>query len=236
MHFLPNSINFAKTLIFALLFISFGCQKSEAPSTYDILLPQQLKDVFLFQPGTYWIMKQSAGGNTLYDSIYVTETIHDSIDIINPGTQQAYAKKEVFEVRCFSSYYNHDFSYITQSADLCNNLSFHEPCHFVALEQYQNNQVSKSSRIYYYPDEVDGGWNANSGSNSNYLVKIDAVLDSYSIGGETYAQVRRVLTEKDRTAQNQNSIRFFASGYGLIQYSVPDLDTDWKLIRSKIVR
>jgi len=236
MHFPSHKLLLVKSILFVLLFVSFGCQKSEELSTYDILLPQQLKDVFLFQSGTYWIMEQNNGGNVLYDSIYVTETLHDSVDIINPGTQQAYAKKEVFNVRCTSTYYKREFSYVSQSADLCNNLSFREPCHFVAMELYKNDVVTASSRIYYYPDQVDAGWSTHIGSSDNTLVKIDAIFDNYLIGDKTYAQVRQVLTEKDRTSQGKNSIRYFAPGYGLIAYSVPELKTDWKLVRSKIVR
>lgn len=236
MHFPSYKLFFVKSILFIVLFIFFGCQKSEDPLTYDVLLPQQLKDIFLFQPGTYWVMEQNTGGNVLYDSVYVTETIHDSVDIINPGTQQAHAKKEVFEIRCFSTHYNREFSYVSQSADLCNNLSFREPCHFVVMELYKNDVVTARSRIYYYPDQIDEGWSTNIGSSDNTLIKIDAVFDNYLIGDKTYAQVKRVLTENDRTSQSKNSIRYFAPGYGLITYTVPDLDTDWKLIRSKIVR
>ncbi len=227
----------ALTAIFTgILFTYSGCEKATYTEGYDVFLPQELKDVFYYKPGSWWIMQNTAATTNDLDSIYVLEANLDTIDIINPGSQQAYAKKEVFRVKCFSSFYNQEFHYVSESSDLCGNLSTREPCHFVMLEQYRNNQRGQFSRVYYYTAELDEGWTANPYSIGTTWVTIAAVKNDFEVSAGNFDQVRQVDVFRDGTAQNANTTRYFAQNVGLLRYVVSGQATDWQLVRKNVVQ
>jgi hypothetical protein len=214
-----------------------GCSKVDEPASYDVWLPQTIKDIFLVQPGTYWIMKEASFGVDYFDSVYVTETIHDTIDIINPGSHQAFAHKDRFIVKCLSSFYGTEFHIISESADLVNDMNRQEPCYFVAIENYNTaGSITARSRIYYYPDVVDQGWSAMGEGLGGAKVQIDSVLTSYTLDGQLFSNVKRVDTELDKTQRDSRSIRYIAPEAGIIQTIVPAYGTNWFMVRNRIVR
>ncbi|HOI33391.1 MAG TPA: hypothetical protein PLC47_11525, partial [Bacteroidales bacterium] len=146
------------------------------------------------------------------------------------------AKKEVFRVKCFSSYYNQEFHYVTESSNLCSNINNAEPCHFVVLEHYRNNQRSQLTRIYYYPDEVDEGWTANPYTMGTTWVTIAAIKNDFTVLAGSFDQVRQVDVYRDVTAQNANTVRYFVSNVGLLRHTVAGQATDWQLVRKHLVQ
>jgi hypothetical protein len=221
--------------VLLIIFVS-GCSKTDEPETYDVWLPEQLKETFLMQPGTYWIMQEIATGEQYLDSIFVTETILDTVDIISPGSQQAFARKEQFRVKCMSAFYGREFHFVSRSADLCGSLNNTEPCHFVVVENYSQGNMTASSRIYYYPDQPDEGWSSVTSGSGQSRVRITGILDNFSVGEQDYSLVRRVEVDVDPTLQQTRTLRYIAPGYGVIQFEQPAYNTRWITIRKQIIQ
>ncbi|MDP3462547.1 MAG: hypothetical protein Q8S18_07145 [Bacteroidales bacterium] len=229
------TIQFMLATLLLIILVS-GCSKTDEPDTYDVWLPEPLKEIFLMQPGTYWIMQEVATGEQYFDSIFVIETILDTIDIISPGSQKAFARKEQFRVKCVSAFYGREFHYVSQSADLCGSLNNSEPCHFVVVENYSQGNIIASSRIYYYPDQPDEGWSSITSGSGQSKVRITGILDNYTVGEQAYSLVRRVEIDSDPTLQQIKSIRYIAPGYGVIQFEQPEYNTKWITIRKQIIQ
>lgn len=220
-----------------ILLLGTGCNKAEEPATYDVWLPKTIKDIFLVQPGTYWVMEEAASGGQYIDSVFVIETIHDTVDIIDPGSHLPFAKKERFRVKCISPFYGYEFDIVTESADLVNDMNRVEPCFFVAIENFNGaGERTARSRIYYYPDVVDGGWNISHAGLTEPKVRIDSVLATYTLRDLAFSNVRKVDTEMDSVQRNTRSVRYITPEAGIIQTKLPDFGIDWFMIRSKIVR
>lgn len=231
---MKKTIRISVLLLLGSLLLSLpSCQKEEEPDTYDIWLPQALKDIFVMKPGTYWVMEAVSGSQTYRDSVYVTEVVFDTLDILHPGSKLPYALKDRFRVKCFSAFYGREFHVVSETSDLCNNVNFSEPCFTVWVENYSQEQVSAKSKIFYFPGIMDGGWNSGNG---NSQVRIIDIVNEYQAGGIIYKNVWHVEVDKDPTLQNTRSFRHISPEAGIIQWKIPEYDVEWITIRANIVR
>lgn len=236
---MPNFIRLSTILLFAIscvLILSTGCRKLEEPESYDIWLPERLKEIFLVQPGSYWIMEEIGLNRDYRDSVYVTETIHDTVAIVHPGNQEAFALKERFRIKCYSLFYGREFHIVTETADLCQGINQHEPCHFVVIENHKDGKLLNKGRIYYYPDQPDDGWYVQNSGLIEPQLRIDRVIENYSLGELVFPDVRRVDTELDRTHQRTRSIRHIAKEAGIIQWELPNFGINWVTVKYKMER
>lgn len=231
-----SSSNILLFAIICLLILSTGCRKTEEPDSYDIWLPERLKEIFLVQPGSYWIMEEIGLNRDYRDSVYVTETILDTVAIIHPGNQEAFALKERFRVKCYSLFYDREFHIVTETADLCQGINQSEPCHFVVIENHKDGELLNKSRIYYYPDQPDGGWFVQNSGLIEPQLRIEAIIENYKLGELNFPDVRRVDTEADRTHQGTYSIRHITEEAGIIQWELPNFGINWVTVAYKMER
>ena len=227
-----------KTLLTAccIVVIASGCRRVVEPESYDIWLPEIFKEIFLVQPGSYWVMDDIGTGEQYRDSIYVIETNHDTVEIINPGTQEGFALKERFEVKIFSPFYGRVYRIATEALDLCGDLNFNEPCQFVVFESYLNDELEGRSRIYFHPDNEGDEWSVAQSGLSEPKVRINQIIPSYTLGGNTFHDVREIVVERDRSMQNRPSVRYISLEAGIIQWIIPGQGINWIAVRYNIER
>ncbi len=233
----PLSILIVSAIILScLIFKVSGCGKTDEPEDHNVWLPQTLKDIFLVKPGTYWIMEEVGLDRNYRDSVYVVETIHDTVEILHPGSREPFALKERFRVICYSPFYGSEYHFVTESADLCGSINWQEPCHFIVVEKHHLNSIAGRSRIYYYPDEPDRGWDVRNSGLAEPQVRITSIYSSFKPGNEIFTDVRRVETELDRVLQNTQSIRYISPEAGIVQWEIPAYGVKWVNVRRNIVR
>lgn len=237
---MPNFNRLSMPLLFAiscLFILNTGCRKSEDSESYDIWLPERLKEIFLVQPGSYWIMEEIGLNRDYRDSVYVTETIHDTVVILHPGSGEAFALKERFRVKYYSLFYGREFHIVTESADICPGVNQFEPCHFLVIENHREGGLLNKSRFYYYPDEPDNGWNVVNSGLLEPQIRITDIIQSYTLEDRVYKNVRRVENERDRTHQNSQTVRYIApEAGGIIQWQQPLINVNWVTVDYQIVR
>lgn len=223
---------FLSFFLVLLLFVSSSCSKEE-PKTYDIWLPQELKDIFVMKPGTYWIMEAFSDNQVYLDSVFVTEMVFDTLDILHPGSQLPYAAKDRFRVKCFSSFYGREFHLVSETNDQCRNVNFTAPCYNIWVENYSQGILTARSKIFYYPATPDEGWESG---NDGSKVRIIEFKDEYKPKDITFKSVWHIETDKDPTLQNTRSFRHISAAEGIIQWRIPQYNVEWITIRSVIIR
>jgi hypothetical protein len=235
-----KSIRLSTILLFSIsciVLLSAGCRKTEEPDSYDIWLPERLKEIFLVQPGSYWIMEEIGLNRDYRDSVYVTETILDTVVILHPGSGETFGLKERFRVKYYSLFYGREFHIVTESADICPGVNQFEPCHFLVIENHRDGGLLNKSRFYYYPDEPDNGWNIVNSGLYEPQFRIAEIIPAYSLKGQVFDQVRKVETERDRTHQNARIIRHIApAAGGIIQWEQPEINVNWITVDYHLVR
>lgn len=226
-----------RIVFLAVILFSFmvSCDKQDELEQFDIMLPNSLKENFLFGEGSYWIMEEVNQSAGFVDSVYVFEKVHDTVAVLHPGTQQPYAFKERFRVKLRSSFYGREYHIATESSDYCYSTVLTEPCHFVVMEVYADGVVQSKSRIYYHPDQPDGGWNVVHSLIEEPKVRITDVFNRYEVLGKNYENVRRVVIEEDRTFSRVQTIRYVAPGFGIIRWDIPQFNANWELKRYHLV-
>jgi hypothetical protein len=232
-----TSLYLRPVLLAVLLFAMIvSCNKQDELEQFDILLPQALKETFLFGEGSYWIMEETMQSAGFVDSVFVFEALHDTVTVLHPGTRQPYAFKERFRVKLMSSFYGREYHIATESSDYCYSAVLTEPCHFVVMEVYADGALQSKSRMYYYPDQPDNGWNVVHSLIEEPKVRITDVINQFVVQGETYENVRRVVIEEDRTFSGVQTIRYIAPGFGIIQWDIPHFGASWELKRHHLIR
>src|SRR5690606_22343723 len=95
-------------MFIGVLLLPVGCKKEPKPIPGVTSFPQELKDLFYFQPGTWWIYEDSISG--ILDTITVesldidTLTYYDAVDNID-------GIYEVFELVSYSTHYKYFYKY-----------------------------------------------------------------------------------------------------------------------------
>jgi len=138
------------------LFLFTACKK-EPKVTTNVWLPQELKDMFLFYPGSYWVFQLP--GTDYEDSIFVIETILDTIPILHPGSREVIGYKERFSVKYASPFYGQIFEYRSESTDFCKHYGLNEPCHYVARQNYHADTVHRRTLLYGLQKTMVPEWN-----------------------------------------------------------------------------
>lgn len=213
-----------------ILFFGFSsCRKSEPREVQDVWLPKEIKDLFLFYPGSYWVMELP--GTDFVDSVFVDSTRIDTLPIIHPGSRDTVAYKERLSVRYVSPFYGRYYTFTTASKDYCEIFPDGGPCHRVT-RILQNGSLDFVGQTYmfHFPEALGKHYAAASSITDNQ-VRIDSILPTYSLADSTYKNVRKVIVNRDVTEQNQISVRHFAPGIGLIRWQVPEFGFNWICVR-----
>jgi hypothetical protein len=125
----------------ALLLLGFlgitACEKNNPVETSDVWVPAELKSLFLFYPGSYWIMELP--GTNFVDSVFVDSTRIDTIPILHPGSREVIGYKEQFTVRFVSPFYGRYTTFSTFSEDFCGTLGTIGPCHRIVKSNLKSN-------------------------------------------------------------------------------------------------
>jgi len=228
-----KKLNRVSLLLLSIIMLALSSCSKEEPETYDIWLPQELKDIFVMKPGTYWIMEALSGGEVYLDSVFVTELVFDTLDILHPGSKLPYALKDRFRVKCMSSFYGREFHVVSETNDQCRNVNYTAPCYTVWVENYSQNILNARSKIFYYPAAVDDGWESG---NDGSKVRIIEIKNEYTPKDITFKNVWHVEVDRDPTLQNTRSFRHISAQEGIIQWRIPEFGVEWITIRSQIVR
>lgn len=218
-------------LFFGLILVLglFSCRKEEPRDIQDVWLPKELKDMFLFYPGSYWVMELP--GTDFVDSVFVDSTRIDTLPIIHPGSRDTVAYKERLSVRYVSPFYGWYYTFITESKDYCEIFLDGGPCHRVRrILQNGDLALVGQTYVYHFPEALGQKYAAASSFTDNQ-VRIDSVLTTYSQADSIYQNVRKVIVDRDVTQQNQVSVRHFAPGVGLIRWQVPEFGFNWICVR-----
>jgi len=221
-------------ILLTLLLLATACKPDQPEPDNNVWLPQELKDLFLVYPGSYWIFKEL---NTGYeDSIFVSATKLDTLPILHPGSRDTMGYKEFFVVTCISPFYGQTFEIATESPDYCQRLGPNAPCHYVAQRNIKNNKVERRSFIYFYPNGPGARWTTENDGLTFETIRIDSILPTFELQGQPYNQVRSVNITVDATLQHQASLRRIAPGVGIIQRKVDAMGWNWVVTRYHIVR
>ena len=220
-------------LLFSLLLLN-SCKKNTPLADSNVWLPQELKTLFLFYPGTYWVFEELNTG--FEDSIFVTKTVLDTVPILHPGSKEVIGQKERFVVTCISPFYGIEFEIASESPNFCYQLGPGAPCHFIAQRHIRNNAVSDRSLIYFFPEEVGKAWPTENNGISYETMLIDSIWPSFDLAGNTYSQVRSIQLSLDPTLQYRSSLRRVAPGVGIIQRKVDAMGWNWVVKRYNVVQ
>lgn len=211
-----------------------ACKKDSPPRATDVWLPKELKDLFLFYPGSYWIME--APGTEFIDSIFVDSTRVDTLPILHPGSREVIGYKERFTVRFVSPFYGRYYTFSTESEDFCGMFNEEGPCHRVIKSNLVGAfDVQVKSFIYHFPEFKGSTFPATEGVTDNF-VRIDSILPTYALADSLYRIVHRVTVDKDPSEQYQVSIRHLVPNVGLIRWQVPSFGFDWICVRYNSVQ
>lgn len=211
-----------------------ACKKDSPPRATDVWLPKELKDLFLFYPGSYWIME--APGTEFIDSIFVDSTRVDTLPILHPGSREVIGYKERFTVRFVSPFYGRYYTFSTESEDFCGMFNEEGPCHRVIKSNLDGAfDVQVKSFIYHFPEFKGSTFPATEGVTDNF-VRIDSILPTYALADSLYRIVHRVTVDKDPSEQYQVSIRHLVPNVGLIRWQVPSFGFDWICVRYNSVQ
>jgi hypothetical protein len=210
-----------------------GCNKNTIVDQADVWLPAEIKSLFLFYPGSYWIMEFP--GTNYVDSIFVESTRIDTVPILHPGSRAIIGHKERLVVRYVSTFYGRRFEHRSDAPDFCNMLGDPSPCQRISMVNLNaSGAVNTRTFIYMYPSAVKQAWpTAESSENRVY---VDSILPSYSQFDSSYQNVRILVIDRDVNEQNQRSIRHFSPGVGQIRWQVPEYGFNWVMRRYKAVQ
>ncbi|MFN3530365.1 MAG: hypothetical protein ACK417_10640 [Bacteroidia bacterium] len=223
-----------KWLPFILGLVLLGaCKKDKPIEDNNVWLPQGLKDQFLFYPGTYWIVKELNTG--FEDSIFVYETVLDTLPIRHPGSRDTIGYKERFRVTILIPFYGQHIEHLSVSADYEFQRAGH-PHHYVNRRMIKNAAVFRQNNIYFYPEAVKISIPISQFGMDPEQMRFDTIYPTYALLDSVYSNVRAIRLSNDPSLEYQESTRYFAPGIGIIRWVVPKMGWDWVCERYHVVR
>jgi hypothetical protein len=218
--------------VFGLLIFS-GCKKDKPIEDNNVWLPQGLKDQFLFYPGSYWIVKELNSG--FEDSIFVWETVLDTLPIRHPGSRDTIGYKERFRVTVLIPFYGQHIEHLSVSSDY----EFQRgtnPHHYVNRRMIKNQAVFRQNNIYFYPEVLNKSVPINQFGMDVEQMRFDTIYPTYTVMDSIYTDVRMISLTNDPSMEFQPSTRYFAPGIGMVRWVVPRMGWDWNCVRYEVVR
>jgi hypothetical protein len=219
-----------------IVFLGTKCRKDNTPPpTY--YLPQEVKDYMYFQPGTYWVYKDSASG--VLDSIIVTEANSEMFtDMFDPPANKISHIEERFTIKTYSFLDDYEYDYIAFARG--NNCST-DYCAYVRREKIiPNNTDVPYTYALFYPFTI--GYTPTAASPS--VQSLSAKYDSLLVEGKYYKDVIEYYETKNSTETNQPTYFYIAKNYGVIRKKIWVYNGSlgfwewrtWELLRSNIIK
>jgi hypothetical protein len=215
-------------------FLGTKCRKDNTPPpTY--YLPQEIKDYMYFQPGTYWVYKDSASG--VLDSVTVTEANSEMFtDMFDPPANKISHIEERFTVKTFSNYENIEYFYngkVIGGID-CNQ---NNVCAYVEREKIISGIPDEGyNNVLIYPFNI--------GLAGGTYTTISNKYDSLLVEGKYYKGVVEFYCSLNYTENNQPTYFYIAKNYGVIRKKIWVYNGSlgfwewrtWELLRSNIIK
>ncbi len=195
------------------------------PKPRDILLPQIVKDYFVFKVGTYWIYQDSATGIT--DSVYVKKARDYISPQYNSQDNYFYGTIEGFNVECESANFGQEFTawYSTSGAKL--DSPQYDTCLFI--DGFRDEALTGhggTGFVAYYPFTLHAQYHWWDGAVVEFIDKAE-VLD---LNGYKYLNTITFNNNKSSLYDDASVYWTFSPHVGLIQKRAIGQKT-WNLIR-----
>jgi hypothetical protein len=226
----------SQSLLFLALIVSGGCGKTvEQPATYDVRLPQELKEMFFFKPGSYWIYFEPGTG--FYDSIWVVSSKIDTTPILHKGSRDTLGLKESFQVTFQSIFFGSRFQHFSQVDENCVWYGS-GVCYWINRGNLNSsNKLVSTTRIFGYPFNKKSQHPISLGNTTDAVILLDTILPAFELDSNmVFNQAHKTLVTIDPTQQNTEVHRYFVSGIGPIRRHLPKGNIDWRLIRHRVVQ
>jgi hypothetical protein len=209
-----------------------GCSTIDSQESMDVWLPPELTEMFAIGEGSYWVMAGNSFGTPYQDSLYVTKTVHDTVDILHPGNDIPIGRKERIAIHYTSIWYGTDYVLRSEALDYCNDGNFNEPCHFMILESYFEGKISGRERFFFFPANVGDAFTIAQNGLAGAELRLDSLHSSFTIRDHTFNNVYQMHSERDFINQKPETIRYVAPGIGIIRWVTASID--WEVLRYRI--
>ena len=203
--------------IIILLIVSDSCRKDKNIDRLSII-PSEVKDFALFQPGTYWIYQDSASG--VIDSVYVYDLI-TGIDSTSSGN---------FEY--FDEYCTHSNGY---SDHIWVNMSWSINYHYTPVwkSYFKPGDFIGQSYLMLYPFNT----NRQYGAYTDYgTITIIGFLNNFNVLGNNYNEVICFHNTENIIEYHSESNYYVVKNFGLIRKELVDSLKIWNLVRCHIIQ
>jgi hypothetical protein len=208
-----------------LLIICFaGCKKdSSTENPEPLLIPQEVKDYMMFQPGTYWVYIDSVSGRV--DSLYVTETKHE-FDTLVIGS---YPKRvyEIFVVKSHSSMDGYDYTFEVNTTYSANDNDVFD----LFEEKFKPGDYAGQTLWFIYKPYVGQIFYEG---NATKMVK--NIYPIFKLNNSVYYNVIEVYHDISAIDVSNHVTNYFASKFGIIRKELLDSNQVWNLARSNIIQ
>ncbi|MET4104848.1 hypothetical protein [Hymenobacter sp. UYP22] len=232
-----STLSFQRILGLAVVAVGAACQKP-APEPESVLLPAGLKAYTLFEPGTYWIYRDSV--TRQLDSVWVVSTQKDILRIGAGGTFDRVALKyEAFTVRTSSTISGSHYYTIHRECDLPyrESQSTKGPCWVLERGRYLPNSTADAGGELVFPYSIDK-------DKPTFLIAYTAVMYPYwysqptILNGATYAGLLQVKLTTDISEGGWPTHYYWVPGQGVVLRRINRNGQwrTWHLVRNHIVQ
>ncbi len=228
-----------KAILLSLVLLSVKCHDKppqppveKHPKPRDILLPQIVKDYFVFKVGTYWIYQDSATGIT--DSVFVesADTYHYISPVYNSVDKYFYGNMESFKVGCESGNVGQEYtSWFSTSGAKLDSPQYDTSIYIDGYRLEALTGHSGKGFVAYYPFTLGAPYHDYNGASVYLTVK----ADSLQVGSLKYYNTL-TFNNNMSALYNLAAVNWtFAPNIGLVQKQAIGQKT-WNLIRYHVVQ
>lgn len=230
-----NKNLFIKAVLLFMVILSVKCKDKpppdppapKHPKPRDILLPQILKDYFVFKVGTYWIYEDSASGKT--DSVYVekADTYNYTSPVYDSKDNYFYGNMESFSVSCRSANVGQEYtSWFSTSGAKLDSPQYDTSIYIDGYRLEALTGRSGKGFVAYYPFTLGAPYHDQNGASVFLTEKSDTFLAGKNLYYKTIKFFNSRCTLYNLAASNWT----FAPNIGLVQKQAIGQKT-WNLIR-----
>lgn len=198
------------------------------PKPRDILLPQIVKDYFVFKVGTYWIYQDSASGIT--DSVYVdaADTYHYLSPQYNSTDNYFYGNLEGFKVGCTSANVGQEYtSWFSTSGAKLDSPQYDTLIYIDGARREALTGYGGTGFVAYFPFTLHALYHDWNGAKVELIEK----ADSMNLNGYKYYKTVTFNNNNKSSLYHDASVYWtFSPNVGLVQKRAIGQKT-WNLIR-----
>lgn len=236
---MPVSIlSFQRILGLAVVAVAAACHKP-APEPEAVPLPAELKSYTLFEPGTYWIYRDSA--TRQLDSVWVVSTEKEIFKLGSGGTSDRVdLKHEAFTLRTSSSSSGLQYVYTIHrecSLPYQESQSTKGPCWVLERGRYLPNSTADAGGELVFPYSI-------AKDKPTFLVAYAAIMYPYwysqptVLNGTAYSGLLQVKLTADVSEGGWPAHYYWVPGQGIVLRRINRNGRwqTWQLVRSHIVQ